>query len=247
MAIDYDVIDETNAPKRHRAIAKYLVEEDPDQLAALDESSKEYYDFFYGSDFDEENVPYITLTFISKDATSVTVGVTDYSGDVTSYDADHSDKVWDGVAPANPTPSTAFTVTAGEGTYTWGDTVPGHHKVLGVDATDPQGEGNPAFLEVIYAPASPTTIAAADGTEESVVTWDAMDGAASYTIWYIDDAVGTETAADIISGGESIPGTNPAGTTITGLTASTTCRVTVTATNPGGTSDGGTPDNATIS
>lgn len=245
MAIDYTVINNANAPLRTRKIAKHLFETDPAQLAALDPTSNTYYNWFYQKDFDTENVPDVTVTFVSKNLTTITLACEDLSEDVTSWDADHSDKVWDGVAPSNPTATTAFTVTAGEGTYTWGDTVPGHHKIIGVDATDAQGESTTKFVEAIYQPAIPTTIAAADGSGSSVVTWTNAAGAASHMIHWKNGSL-SHTAAQILAaptGSEA--GTTPAGQTIT-LTANT-YSFTVTATNPDGTSLGGASNGATVS
>lgn len=245
MAIDYSVINSTNAPLRARRIAKYLFENDSAQLAVLDPTSNTYYNWFYQKDFSTENVPDVTITLVSKNLTTITLGCEDLSGDVTSWDADHSDKVWDGTAPANPTATTTFTVTAGEGTYTWGDTVPGHHKIIGVDATDAQGESTTKFVEAIYQPDLPTTIAAANGTGSSVVTWTDAAGAASHMMYWKDGSL-SHTAAQILAaptGSEAA--TTPAGQTIT--LAANTYSFTITATNPAGTSLGGTANGATVS
>lgn len=99
----------------------------------------------------------------------------------------------------------------------------------------------------LIIPAGPTSISAAQQpyNKRAVVSWDEMNGATSYTIWYLENAIGTENEATIIATGKSVNGSNPAGTIINVLTYSQV-RTTVTASNGTGTSSGGTPYNTTI-
>lgn len=252
MAVDLTGVNQENTPPRMRLIAKYLVENDPAQLAALDAESQTFYNYVYNN-VPPFGTPPISISVASKIAgTSVTLEVSSTDPDTPlTWFYDLSDTVFYGNTVTNvPTEATTTaTVSGGEFTISDAGLVAGSHSKIVVQAHDAESttKGEVETVDVIYTPAAPTTIAAADGTGETVVTWDAMSGAASYNVYYLEGAGGTETAADIILNGDEFTGTiNPGGTTITGLTAGT-CRVTVTATNPGGTSDGGTPDNATIS
>ena len=252
MAVDYTGVNHEQTPARVRKLAQHLVDNDPDQLALLDAESQTFYQYVYDN-IPQPGTPVVDAGVYDKE---VGVDVDFYVGsqdlDIPlTYFYDLSDIVLYGATVTNvPTAATtSLTVTDGAANIADAGFIAGSHTKVALQAYDAEStdKGPVTILDVIFAPAEPTTIAAANGVEESVVSWDEMDGAASYTIWYIDDAVGTETEDVIRATGQSIPGTTPAGTTITGLTASSVCRVTVTATNPGGTSIGGTPDNATIS
>lgn len=253
MAIDTSLITFDNCPPRIKLNADYLVNVDTAQLNALDADDKAFYQYI-STNIAKFGTPELQGGVYAK---SVGVNFQAYliSNDThlpLSFFYSISDIVNYGATVTNvpTTAASALVLTNNVGTIPNAGFVAG--KALkavfqaenNLSATD---KGPLLTLDVIYAPAAPTTIAAADGVGQSVVTWDAMVGAASYDVYYIDDAVGTENAATIISTGTHFTGTvAPGGTTITGLTAGT-CRVTVTATNPGGTSLGGAPDSATIS
>lgn len=103
-----------------------------------------------------------------------------------------------------------------------------------------------AAVDCTGAPKPPTTIAAADGVGESVVSWDTQEGAVSYKIYYVIDYVAQTEAQIIAAPTGSTNGTTPAGQTIGSLTAGHVYGFTVTATNATTESLGGTLDTATI-
>lgn len=241
MSYDNTVFTSSNCPKRWREIAKYLVETDTDQLAILDSEVKGTFEYIYSKDFDEDSVPYLIVTFASKDANGITLSIIDRSGDVTSYDGDYEIKEYDGTAPTAPTASTALTVTSEEGTisYEAGDKpVDGKHVIVAVDATDAAGESQTFTVEAIYAPSAIADVAGAAGSEQVTVTFTDAVGAASQTLYYMLCPLGTETAAAIVAGGTAVA--DPDGTggeVIADLTPSSQYGFVVAATNPGGTTN----------
>jgi hypothetical protein len=253
MAVDLTGVNQENTPPRMRLIAKYLVENDPDQLAALDAESQTFYNYVYNN-VPPFGTPGITVSIASKDVGTNSATVSVYSDDPDTpltWFYSLSDTVNYGATVTSVPSAAATEATVSGGTFSVSDGgfTAGTHTKIAVQAHDAEdtAKGELELVDLIYAPAAPTNIAAGDGTGQTEVIWDPMDGAASYNVYYIEDAGGAETAETIISSGTQFTGTiDPLGTTITGLAAGT-CRVTVTATNPGGTSDGGTPDNATIS
>lgn len=239
MAFDYTQLNAENCPNRWKVIAKYLKEQGPDQLAILDDSYKAMIEHIYASDFSESNVPVIQVTLDSSNVDGATFNVIDLSGQVTSYDGDYSIKVYDGVAPAAPTPSTEFVVTDGSGTITYegGDKpVAGKHLVFAFDGTDEQGESASATVELVYAPSEIDDVAASDNTDgTATVTFTEATGAASHTLYWMA-VTGGETAQDVvdgaIAGGTVVTDPDPSGEDF--ASGAGDFGFVVVATNPGG-------------
>ena len=159
---------------------------------------------------------------------------------------------WEGVSSAasysvwrseEPSTATAVALTSGRTSLTYTDTsaVPGITYYYWVKATN-QG-GTSAFsaydsgYRAIAAPAAPTGVSASDGlsSTEIVVTWNAVEGATSYSVWRATSS--TSVAATQVASGLTI-------TTYvdTSAVSGTTYTYWVKATNVGGTSGFGASD-----
>jgi hypothetical protein len=235
---DYTQLTAQNCPNRWKVIADWLIENQPDNLAALNDNYKATMQFVYDSDFSGVNPPVIYVTFNSGDSTvgsgSFVFDVEDRSGQVDSWDADYAIKVYDGTAPTPVEPTTAATVTAGQITVDISSETPyaGKHVVFSFDATDEQGESASVTYSYIYAPSAIADVAAVDGTDGTAsVSFTEATGAASHTLYWMA-VVGGEVAQDIVDGGTAVSNPTAVGETV--ATGDGDFGFVVVATNPSG-------------
>jgi hypothetical protein len=247
-----------HTPPRWKINADYMTNSRPTELALLNAADEAYYQYVNAS----VGAFYSPNAVAAFSAKSVGVNVQFF---LTSTETVYQPLTWYytlssiipyvGTPPTAPTSAvTSFatsTVFGVIGTIANAGLVAGSDVVVALQAASLSAPVSPAqkspvqTFRVIFAPAAPTSIAAADGTGSSSVSWTVSSGATSYTIYWKSGSL-VYTAAQILAAPTgSVAGTTPAGQTIT--LAATTYSFTITATNPGGTSLGGTADGATVS
>jgi hypothetical protein len=243
-------------PPRWKVYADYLVTNDPAQLALLDANDEAYYNYVHTS-VSPFLAPNVAIGLAAKNVGSLQflLSTTDNNLPVQYYYTLSSIIPYSGTPPTTPSSATTNFATSTNayaviGTITNAGLVAGSDVVVAIQATANVANPPPtvvAAFEAILAPAAPTAILTTPGASQVTITWTLSSGASSYIVYYIGNATGSETAAQIISTGTQFTGTTiNTGTIITGITPGNIVNATVTAINPGGTSLGGTPSSATV-
>ena len=210
MAFDYTQLNSENVPARWALSAKYMRENDPDQMDDLDDVYKNALNKIYNEDLFGGSLPIVVTSLFSQTSTTATFNLAVLSPPPTTFDYDKNSKVWDGITPpADPASATTDIDPGDISSNKWTDTGPltaGNHYAYVFDAYDGDGEGPiSSSVEVIMAPAVPTGGSAAPGTNpgELDIDWDAMDGTATYTYYYL---LGSGKTKVEVPGGEILEG-----------------------------------------
>ena len=241
MSFDYTTITEENCPWRWRRVADWL-QSDTNQLDRLSDDYKALLNFVHDKDFGDVSAPGApSITLLSKTATSATFRIAVADSGATKVYMDMDSNEWDGttIPSASSDPNTDITsqITGGLSFGTWVKTslTAGDHYAFTFSAEDSSGEGvGSANARVILQPPVPASPGAAEGTNsgELDISWDAANGAETYTYMYLEGTGKTEE--EIITDGTSASTANTSATLA--LTADTDYCVIVRATNPGGSS-----------
>lgn len=248
MSFDKTTLNADNCPLRWREIAKYLKDNDTDQLNALHADHKEVLDWVYDSDYNDENSPAApVVTVASKTATSITfnIGVADVSA--TALYEDDDTNVWDGATTpdAADDPNTDITGevvgTLQNGTWEKTGLTAGNHYAFTFSAEDGNGEGSSSTdLEVVLEPDAISDLVVSDaGGSEADIAFTATPGA-NETLFYV---TGDESDPAVI-----VAGTN-AGAVSDGddiATGAGTFSFVIASVNPGGTVYSNVQNNITI-
>lgn len=243
-------------PPRWKVYADYLVTQDPDQLALLNTNDEAYYNYVH-TNVGAYLTPDIVIALIGKSVGSMQLFLSTTSNylPVEYYYTFSTIITYNGTPPTAPSSATtafasSFSNYGVMPTISNAGLVAGSDVVVAIQAScnvaDPSKSPVVTF-ESILAPAAPTAILTTAGAAQATITWTLSSGAAFYTVYYIGNATGSETATQIISTGTKFTGTTlNIGTVITGITSGNIVNATVVAINPGGTSPGGTPSSATV-
>lgn len=249
MAIDMTKVDNEQTPPRWRINARYLVGTDTAQLALLNAEDRAFYQYV------DAHVPAVGSPDADAGLVSISLGVNAVIG-FGSMDPDVplvpyyslSDIVNYGALVTNVPTDAVTLATNVNNTFTIANAgfVAGKNFKVAVrlDDAENEGKGTMVLVDCIIAPAAPTNIAATGGVGSASVAWDAMDGAASYMIYWKSGGTGLTASQILAAPTGSVAGTTPAGQAITLVAGDYS--FTVRATNPGGTSAGGTADGDSV-
>ena len=251
-----DFSDRAHTPPRWKVYADYLVTNNPNQLALLNTSDIAYYNYVH-TNVSAYLSPDIVVALAAKSVGSLQflLSTTDTDLPVQYYYTLSSIIPYSGTPPTTPASAvtnfgTSTNAYAILGSISSGGLIAGSDVVVAIQAS--ANVANPpktvvAGFEVILAPAAPAGGLLGAGAGQVTVTWTLSSGASSYNVYYIPNATGSETGAQIIANGIKFTGTIlNTGTVITGITSGNVVSATVTATNPGGTSAPSTALHATV-